>query len=81
MNQVISASPLADGKVFLELNDGRSGEFDVRPFMTSDFFQELADPTYFRQVRIVFKGIGWPDGQDLGPDTLAAELVPIEACA
>lgn len=81
MNQVISVSPLADGKVFLELNDGRSGEFDVRPFMTSDFFLELADPTYFQQVRIVFKGIGWPNGQDLGPDTLAAELVPIEACA
>lgn len=80
MNQVVSVRPLSDGKVFVELADGRSGEFDVRPYMESVYFKELTDQVYFRQVRIVFKGIGWPNGQDLGPDTIAAELVPAESC-
>jgi hypothetical protein len=25
-----------------------------------------------------FQGIGWPHGQDLGPDTIANDLVPAE---
>ncbi|MBS4095213.1 MAG: DUF2442 domain-containing protein [Sulfuricella sp.] len=43
--------------------------------MTSEFFRELENEAYFRQVRIFVLGIGWPNGQDLGPDTIAAELV------
>lgn len=74
MNKVISVHPLLEGKVFIELADGRKGEFDVRPYMASGFFRALQDAAYFQQVRLFFKGIGWPDGQDLGPDTIAAEL-------
>lgn len=74
MNKVISVCPRPEGKVFVELADGRQGEFDVRPYMASEFFRALQDAAYFRQVRLFFRGIGWPDGQDLGPDTIAAEL-------
>lgn len=42
--------------------------------MRSDFFKRLEDDAYFRQVRVFFIGIGWPDGQDLGPDTIEADL-------
>jgi len=78
MNKVISVKPLPDGKVFVEMADGRCGEFDVKPYMKSDFFKGLMNEAYFSQARLVFKGIGWPDGQDLGPDTIAAQLVEIE---
>ncbi len=78
MNKVIRVKPLLDGKVFVEMADGRSGEFDVKPYMGSEFFRALKDETYFNQVRLVFSGIGWPNGQDLGPDTIALELVAIE---
>ena len=40
----------------------------------SDFFKRLEDDTYFKQVRLFFTGIGWPEGQDLGPDTIEADL-------
>ena len=58
----------------VEMTDGRCGEFDVRPYMGSTFFRSLESPDYFQQVRIVFRGIGWPEGQDIGHDTIAAEL-------
>jgi hypothetical protein len=32
------------------------------------------DETYFQQVRLFFADVGWPDGQDLGPDTVASGL-------
>ena len=75
MNKVIRVRPAAGGHVFVEMMDGRSGLFDVRPYMQGDFFGALKDEAYFQQVRIFFSGIGWPNGQDLGPDTIDAELV------
>jgi len=78
MNKVIRVTPLPDRKVFVEMADGRSGEFDVKPYMGSEFFSALKDETYFNQVHLVFSGIGWPNGQDLGPDTIAVELAAIE---
>lgn len=78
MNKVTRVQPLPDGKLFVEMADGRCGEFDVKPYMRSAFFGTLTDQTYFNQVHLVFRGIGWPNGQDLGPDTIAAELVETE---
>lgn len=74
MDKVISVSPLEDKKVAVVFADGKSGIFDVAPYIKSDFFERLNDDNYFRQVRLFFTGIGWPEGQDLGPDTIAAEL-------
>jgi hypothetical protein len=81
MNKVIRVTASDNGIVIVEMADGRQGRFDVRPYMTSDFFRELENDAYFRQVRIFFQGIGWPNGQDLGPDTVAAELVVVEDSA
>ena len=78
MIKVSSVKPLQDGKVFVEMADGRVGEFDVKPYMGSIFFRALMNGNYFNQVRLVFGGIGWPDGQDIGPDTVVAKLVEIE---
>lgn len=79
MNKVTSVKPLPDGRLLVEMADGRRGEFDVKPYMHGDFFSALTDQKYFNQVQLVFKGIGWPNGQDLGPDTIAAELVETES--
>ncbi len=76
MNKVISVKPLEDKKVAVVLADGKSGVFDVAPYIKSSFFQHLNDESYFKQVSLFFTGIGWPEGQDLGPDTIAAELQP-----
>jgi hypothetical protein len=75
MERVTSVTPADQGHVVIMLESGRSGLFDVRPYMNSTFFKALQDPAYFKHVRLVFRGIGWPEGQDLGPDTIAAELI------
>ena len=67
--------PLPGGYLQIDLLDGQSGKFDVNPYMGSDYFARLKDETYFNKVGLFFSGIGWPDGQDLGPDTVAANLI------
>lgn len=74
LNKVRSVKPLANGVLWVELTNGACGEFDVKPYMNSDFFSSLRNADYFQQVKLFFSGVGWPDGQDLGPDTIAAEL-------
>jgi hypothetical protein len=59
------------------LSDKRHGLFDVAPYLRTPYFAELGDPSYFAQVQLFFRGIGWPNGQDFSPDTIAAHLIPI----
>lgn len=74
MLKVQHVSPLAHDRIYVEFDDGQKDEFDIAPFMKSSFFLKLADDTYFSKVSLFFGGIGWSDRQDLGPDTLVAEL-------
>lgn len=74
MKKIISVTPLEEKKVSVVFSDGLSGIFDVSPYIRSDFFKQLEDDGYFRQVRLFFAGIGWPAGQDLGPDTIESDL-------
>jgi hypothetical protein len=74
MNKVVKVRPMPGGFLHIEMQDGQCGVFDVNPYMQSDFFAELKSPNYFEQVSLFFAGIGWPNGQDLGPDTIAADL-------
>ena len=75
MKKIVSVNPLVRKKVSVVFSDGITGVFDVTPYTRGEFFKRLEDDAYFRQIRIFFSGIGWPEGQDLGPDTIAAELV------
>ena len=76
MKRVINVTPLEEKRVAVVFSDGTAGTFDVAPYIRSDFFRRLEDESYFRQVRLFFGGIGWPEGQDLGPDTIEADLLP-----
>lgn len=77
MVKIVSVKPLVDTKLLIFFADGTSGIFDVAPYIRGEFFQRLANYSYFRLVGVFFTGIGWPDGQDLGPDTIAADLLPL----
>ncbi len=57
-----------------KLSNGVEGVFDVSPYLHKGIFTQLQDVTYFKQVRIHFCGICWPNGQDFSADTIAYEL-------
>lgn len=70
--------PLPDYRIFVEVVDGRKGIFDMRPYLERGVFRELKNINYFNQVGIVFGAVTWPHEQDIAPETLLAELRPLD---
>lgn len=70
--------PLPDYRLYVEIADGRRGIFDVKPYLDHGVFRELRNLTYFNQVSIVFGTLTWPHEQDIAPETLLAEIVPVD---
>ena len=68
---------LPDHRLAIELEDGRRGVFDLRPFLQRPGMWRLSDPAYFARVAIRFGALTWPHDEDVAPDTLAAHLEAI----
>ena len=71
--------PLPDYRTYVELADGRKGIFDMKPYLDRGVFRELRQVHYFNQVGILFGAVTWPNEQDIAPETLIAEMLPVPA--
>ena len=74
---VTSVKPLANYWLQVSLSNGRRGIYDVSPHLNKGVFRQLRDRSYFKLVKVVFSGVGWPDGQDIGPCGIAHEMRPL----
>jgi len=64
------AEPLADYKLRIQFANDELKEFDITPFLDKRVFSELKDKNYFKQVRVAFGSVEWPNQQDFSKDTL-----------
>jgi hypothetical protein len=49
--------------------DGYTAELDLRPALRGPAFQPLLDERVFRQMKIEYDTIAWPNGADISPET------------
>ncbi len=70
--------PLIDYKIYVEIEDGRKGIFDMKPYLDFGVFKELKDINYFNQVYILFGALSWPHEQDIAPETLVNEMESVQ---
>jgi hypothetical protein len=70
--------PLPGYRIYVEIADGRKGIFDLNPYLDRGVFRELRDVNYFSQVGIQLGAVTWPNEQDIAPETLLAEMQPME---
>jgi Protein of unknown function (DUF2442) len=70
--------PLPDYKIYVETRAGRKGIFDVKPYLDFGDFRELRDINYFNQAGIEHGAVTWPHKQDIAPETLLAEMQPVD---
>lgn len=77
MIKVVSVTANTNFTLDLKFSDGSVKRFDVKPYLDYEVFRELSDPNYFRQVRVAFGTVQWPNEQDISPETLYLEGLPL----
>ena len=71
---IAELTPHSDWKFSVVANDGRTGQFDVRPYLEFEAFQELKDITQFMKIKNSGYFVEWECGADLSADTIEAKM-------
>lgn len=77
LKDVVEVRPLKDHRLHIRFEDGVEGEIDIASLISFDgVFASLRDPAVFRAVAVhpELGTICWPNGADLDPDVLYAEV-------
>ena len=77
--RVIAVQPNPDYMLTLAFANCEIRTFDVKPYLKIGIFQGLQDQQAFNSVRPFLGSIRWENGQDLCPDTLYLDSVPVYA--
>ncbi|HEY5312271.1 MAG TPA: DUF2442 domain-containing protein [Pirellulales bacterium] len=73
--RVVKVAPLPQYRLHVEFDDGVSGTIDLSDELDGEVFRTLRDEAIFRQVRVdEFGAVCWPNGPDLAPDAMHAQL-------
>jgi Protein of unknown function (DUF2442) len=74
IQDVTSFDILPEHRIKVVLSNGKSGIFDVKPYLEKGIFKELKDYSYFRNARIEYGTITWLNGQDFSPETIEIKM-------
>jgi hypothetical protein len=75
MDRIIHVSVTGPCRLFLRFEDGLSGEVDLSGVLKGPVLEPLRDLHFLRQVTLDEYGVpAWPNGADLAPDALHAQL-------
>ena len=64
----------ADWTFLVVADDGRRGQFDVRPYLHYEAFEALNDVGEFMRIRNGGYFVEWECGADLSVDTIEAKM-------
>ena len=71
-----SVKALSKYRIWLEFDDGVSGEIDLSDVASNGIFKIWDEPGYFEKVHIApHRAIAWDDEVELCPDSLHWELM------
>ncbi|MBS3908518.1 MAG: DUF2442 domain-containing protein [Actinobacteria bacterium] len=74
---VIEFEILTDYRIKVILSSGKTGVFNVAPYLDKGIFTELKDYSYFKRARIEFGTLVWPNEQDFSPETIEIKMEEI----
>ena len=80
LKDVVAVEALEPYRLRLEFEDGVAGEVDLARLVRFEgVFAPLRDPESFRAVRVAPEAgtVVWPNGADLDPDVLYAEVTGV----
>ena len=78
--KILNIEPQNNYKIKLFYETGEVKLFDVLPYISGKWYEELYNSEYFKSVHLISNGHGieWGNGQDIAPHELYDMSVPIE---
>jgi hypothetical protein len=67
---VVRAEYRGGFRIHLTFNDLTERTVDFRRWLQGPVFEALKDPAYFREFFVDGGTVAWPNGADIGPETL-----------
>ena len=77
--KAVAVAPLENYRLSVCFDNGEQRIFDVKPYLHGEWFSELLDKSVFKTVKVEGLSVAWADGQDIAPDCLYKNSVPITA--
>lgn len=68
LHQVVTAEAVDGRWVRVAFENGIEGMFDCAPYMKDKYWAKLAEPAFFRQVRVAWGTLCWPGEIDIDPE-------------
>lgn len=75
LHQVVAATPLDDRRIRVSFENGVGGTFDCSPYFKDKYWACLANPAFFRQVRVDCGTLCWPNDIDIDPEEVWDDCV------
>ena len=79
--RVKQVTPLPDYMLRLKFTNDEVRIYDVKPLLEKGVFRDLRDESMFRSAHLWHGTVQWSGGQDICPDTLYEESVPLDKTA
>lgn len=78
--RLLSVEPIADYRLLLTYENNEVKVFDVKPYISGEWYGMLRDKAYFNSVRLIGGGVGieWSEGQDIAPHELYDNSIAYE---
>lgn len=76
---VVGVRPMPDYHLLIDYENGERRMFDVKPYITGEWFGALRDEAVFRTVRPCGTTVEWSDGQDIAPHELYELSVAVDS--
>jgi hypothetical protein len=76
--RIVELHPQLNWILFIVADDGRTGNFDVRPYLSYEAFESLKEPAEFAKVSNGGYFVEWDCGADLSADTIEARWQVID---
>ncbi|MCM1217003.1 MAG: DUF2442 domain-containing protein [Lachnospiraceae bacterium] len=73
----VQVKPLENYRLFVTFDSGEKKIYDVNPLIRGEWFGQLKDLNVFNTVHIAGLSVEWEDGQDVCPDDLYYNSVPV----
>lgn len=68
---------LDDYKIYIKFDNSEERIYDMKPLLNKKFYQGLKDKERFKKVKVDGISIEWETGEDIAPENLYYDSVPV----